>query len=159
MSNTVLVDLLNKKEGKPCNICSEIHLPKFQCRHQALVSKIVKLMEANSMIPSILHANKEATTLASGFQHLLKKADEAHSILMSVLDSHGEEGFKIKEEYLERLNKWAEKDRTDQKDQEPTNPDTSEQLSLFNHEHLTPEESKTKSSTGLSSGGNSLSSS
>lgn len=138
--------ILERKQGGPCAICNEAHPIQNRCRYEALAAKITKLTEANSFIPQILQANKEATSLAIHYQGLLKKADEAHAILMEILEKHGETGEQIKLEYLERLDKWASKS---------INQDTQEQLNLFSPGDLTPNEKSDKPSIILESGGSS----
>lgn len=88
-------------------MCNEAHPVQNRCRSEALLHKVVKLMEANALIPQILQHNKEATETAMYFQDLLKKADQAHTVLMEILARNGEIGEKIKNEYLEELDKWA----------------------------------------------------
>ena len=78
-----------------------------RCSYEALVRKITKLSEANSLIPSILAANKEAVNTATQFQAMLKQADKANDILLEVLADHGEVGEKIKNEYLGQVNQWV----------------------------------------------------
>ncbi len=55
----------------------------------------------------MLTACEEVTTLAHGYRELLKKADEAHAILMQILAKHGATGEEIKKKYLEELSLWA----------------------------------------------------
>ncbi len=132
---TSMQDLLDRKNGSPCPLCSVIHRPQVQCTREHLASKITKLLEANAMIPGLLQHNKEATQIASGLQHIVKKADEAHNILMEVLSNHGEIGETIQREYMERLDKWAAN--------VPSNPDTTVQGELFSQEPSTSPETET----------------
>lgn len=140
---TNLITDLASRKGKPCHICGEKHIPQNRCRFEAMASKIARLTEANGLIPQILNHNKEATDLATHFRSLLKKADEAHAILMGVLEQHGEIGAKIRNEYLGELDKWAS---------ESTNQDTTEQLELSSQENLTQQEMQTENSMSQKSG-------
>jgi hypothetical protein len=132
MSN-VLVDLADRK-GKPCITCGEMHIIQNRCRHEVLVRRIAGLQEANGCIPSLLQANKEATDVAKCFQGLIKKADEAHTILMGILTKHGEPGEAIKTEYLEELDKWH-KETLSQDTEQPTQ-DTESSISKETEDKL-----------------------
>lgn len=144
MSN-ILVDLQDRK-GKPCHLCNEMHIPQNRCRFEALASKIVRLTEANSLIPGLLASNKEATDLAENFRELLKRADQAHSILMEVLAENGDLGLQIGNTYLERLNEWAN---------QSTSQGTSEKIHPSSPESSTPNESEAKPSTEETTSGES----
>lgn len=142
-----LITDLQSRKGKPCHICNEMHIPQNRCRFDALATKITKLMEANSLIPQILQHNKEATDLARHFQGLLKRADEAHTLLMGILeDPTYPDGLIIKAIYLEELDKWAASKLTSQDTSAP------EQMPLFTQENLTPPETQTENSTSPTSG-------
>lgn len=93
--------------NNPCTICSELHIPQNRCRHEALVKKISLLSEANSHIPAILQANKEAVDTATQFQNIIKQADMAHTLLLEILAEHGDVGEDIKTQYLTKLDKLA----------------------------------------------------
>lgn len=93
---------------KPCGLCGNLHSIQKICGHQDLVKRVIKLSEANSMIPHLMAMNKEAVITAQHYQHLLKKADEAHVLLMGILDKYVD-GEKIATEYLEALDSWAKK--------------------------------------------------
>ena len=93
--------------NRACGVCNEMHVPQNRCSYEALVRKITKLSEANSLIPSILAANKEAVNTATQFQAMLKQADKANDILLEVLADHGEVGEKIKNEYLGQVIQWV----------------------------------------------------
>lgn len=93
--------------SKPCNMCGTTHSMQSKCSHNDLMRRIQKLLEANSMIPSILQANKEAVETAKQFQILLKIADKSNEILQQILLSHGEVGEKIKEAYMSGVNEWV----------------------------------------------------
>ena len=86
----------------------EFHAPQNKCRHEVVIKRLLKLIEINQTIPALLNANKEAVTMATNFQGLLKKADEAHGILMTILAKHGEVGETIKNEYLGEIDKWSQ---------------------------------------------------
>lgn len=146
MSGTILTGLLDRKNGSPCAVCGEMHHIQDPCRRQAMASKITKLMEANSMIPGLLQHNKEATILAQQYREILKRVDESHGVLLEVFDSHGEIGKKMKEEYLEKLDKWVAADN------EPTSQNTLDQQELFSPEVLTSIGTGTKNSTTPSPG-------
>jgi len=120
----------------PCPICGQHHPPQNRCQFEHLSKRVTLLLEANQIIPSLMQANKEAVTTAKQFQILLKKADEAHTVLMEVLAERGEIGEEIKNEYLWRLDNWAK---------ETLNQNT-EQLSL-GIENSTSSEQSDKNST------------
>ena len=144
MTVTNLKDALARKGGV-CQICNHAHSLQQPCSREAMAHKITKLMEANSMIPGLLQHNKQATEIAEHFRGMLKRADEAHTMLMDILAGHGEIGIKIRDEYMERLNKWAEAELTSQ--------DTSDnQLSLFSQEQSTSNGTEIKNSTRQPSG-------
>ena len=103
---TSMQDLLDRKNGSPCPLCSVIHRPQVQCAREHLAAKITKLLEANAMIPGLLQHNKEATESAVGFQTIIKKFDGALMLLMDILAGHGEVGEQIKNEYMEKLDLW-----------------------------------------------------
>lgn len=147
MSGTILTGLLDRKNGAPCPVCGVIHMITNPCGRPEMTARIQKLLEATAMIPAILQANKEATTLAEGFRHIVKKADEAHGLLIDVLNGHGDIGKQILQEYLERLDTWAKEET-----KEPTSQDTSDQPALFDQEHLTPNAIKISDSTKLQHG-------
>jgi len=92
-----------------CPVCAEKHIPQNRCRYEALVSVNTRLREANSMIPAILNANKQAVQTAEQFRFMLKKADEANAILQTILAKHGDIGKTIQTEYFEELETWASK--------------------------------------------------
>ena len=142
----IITNLLDRKKGGACQICGTPHSIQNRCASADLIRVVTKLREANSFIPQILQANKEATELATHFQDLLKIADKAHIFLMETLTKHGDIGEQIKNEYLGELDSW-----TKQK-VESTNQDTSEQLPLFNQESSTPSETSDKLSTTTESG-------
>lgn len=141
---SIITNILDRKQGGPCQICNESHDIKTRCRFEAMARKIVRLTEANSYIPSILAANKEATTLAQHFQSLLKKADQAHTILMEILSlPEYPDGELIKARYLGELDKWAK---------ESISQDTQEQLELLAPENSTPPETPTTNCTSQGNG-------
>lgn len=153
MSGTILTNLLDRKNGGACSVCGYTHNIQTQCSREAMAFRISKLLEANQIIPSLLQANKEATVLAGGYKMLLKKADEAHAILMNILETHGDTGAKIREEYLGALNSWAE--TKEESTSQGTSDNQPEQLSLFSQENsISPETVTnhfTKQPSGLSS--------
>ena len=134
-------EFLDRKKGFPCLACHFVHPPKTPCSREEMAFRIKKLVEANEKIPELLKMNTEATELAMNFRLMLKKADEAHTILMELLKEHGEVGEEISIEYMKRVNAWAQgKERTSQ--------DTSDlQPSLFSPELSTPNETPTNVST------------
>jgi hypothetical protein len=140
---TNLITELASRKGKPCNICDEMHSSQNRCRYERLATKIVKLLEANSFIPQLIQHNKESTEIATHFQSLLKKADQAHTILMEVLSRHGDMGEKIKIEYLEKLNTWAD---------QHSSQDTLDQRGPSSPENSTPSETNDKPSINQESG-------
>lgn len=117
-------EALERKKGLACIMCEEHHPSLTKCNRSALLTKISKLMMANSGIPDLLSQKKEAVEIAQGFQGMLKKADEAHTILMQILSGYGDTGKEISKRYLEGLNIWVQ-------DKEPTKQDTCGQLNLF----------------------------
>lgn len=140
-ANNNILDI--RGQQKHCQLCTELHVPSTKCRFQALASRITKLLEANSMIPSILQAHKESVTIAQHFQILLKKADQAHAILEEVLKEYEYTGEEIKTKYLGRLDEWAKGN---------LNLDTSEQLPLFSPASSIPSENEDRPSTMTASG-------
>ena len=148
MSVTSFKDALDKKNGKQCPICNDKY-HQGKCKRGDLVFRIDNLLKANSLIPQLMSANKEAYEHAGGFQRMLKKVDESHILLMDILDGKGPLGAIIKKEYLTELDKWAVGNV-------PINQDTSEeQLPLFSPESLMLEEKKISDSTRQPSGENS----
>lgn len=151
MSN-IITDIQSRK-GKPCHLCGHLHDIKSKCNGQHLAHMIVRLKEANGMIPSILKANKEAVETAQAFQEIIKDADQAHTILMEVLSMpEYPDGELIRQRYLEELDKW-QKQKVAQKSTSPATSDP--QLGLFDQENSTPAGTQTKGSTDLESGNNS----
>lgn len=124
MSITSLKDALEKR-NRQCPTCNEKHDPKGKCKRGDLVFRIENLIKANSLIPQLMNAAKEATETAASFQKIVKQADEAHSILMKVLSDKGPLGELICKEYLEELDKWV-KESTSQDTSEKTNPSSQE---------------------------------
>jgi len=139
MSIKSMQDFLDRKNGDACQTCGAVHDIQKPCAREVMAFRIAALTQANLGIPDLLRQKKEAVDIASTFQSILLKADEAHDILMQLLDEYGDIGAEIKREYLARLDRWAP--------QKPTKQDTSEQLSLFDQERLTSKETKTKDST------------
>ena len=130
--------------NRTCGVCNEMHVPQNRCSYEALVRKITKLSEANSLIPSILSANKEAVNTATQFQAMLKQADKSNDILMEILASHGTIGEQIKNEYLGKVDEWASKYFS--QDTKEQTPDT---------ESSTPSETSDKPSTEETTSGES----
>ena len=124
MEVTNIKELFDKKNKVKCAICNESHMSE-KCARGDLVFRIQNLVRANAMIPQLMGSNKEAVEMAQGLQGILKKADEAHTILMQILSTHGDVGDQIKNEYMGKLETWA-------------NPiidlGTTEQLELFSQE-------------------------
>lgn len=105
---TILTGLLDRKNGKVCEACNAVHAKMTDpCTREALANKIFRLVTANQAIPGLLETNRELSDICKNFQALLKKADEAHMILMDILSKHGNVGKMIEGEYIERLNAWA----------------------------------------------------
>lgn len=144
----IITNLLDRKKGGPCQICSEIHIPQNRCRFEALATKITKLMEANGMIPQILAANKEATTLAQYYQQLLKQADYAMTVVQEVLAENGQEGLFNK--ILARIDEWQKSKTSNQPTEGP------EQIPLFTPESSTQSETPITNFTKKKSGSDSL---
>ena len=130
--------------NRACGVCNEMHVPQNRCSYETLVRKITKLSEANSLIPSILSANKEAVNTATQFQAMLKQADKSNDILMEILASHGAVGEQIKNEYLGKVDEWASKYFS--QDTKEQTPDT---------ESSTPSETSDKPSTEETTSGES----
>lgn len=118
----IVTNLLDRKKGGACQICGVPHPIQNRCKSEDLIRVVTKLREANSFIPQILAANKEATELAQHFQDLLKIADRAHTFLMETLAKYGETGEQIKNKYLGEIDSWAKAS---------TSQDTAEQLPLI----------------------------
>jgi hypothetical protein len=95
-----------------------------------MVKRIRQLLEANSWIPQLIKANKEAVDAATGLQQLLKLADSMQTILSLTLQEYGEVGVEIHKKYLSRVDDWAK---------EYTNQDTSEQSSNQNESTIQSE--------------------
>lgn len=145
MSVTNIKQALDKKQQARmgCRICNERHDGK--CKRGDLIFRIENLLKANSLIPQLMGSNKEAVDHAVHLQSIVKKFDEAHTMLMEVFSNHGEVGEKIKNEYMGRLEEWAKKH---------LNRDTSEeeQLELFGQENSTSEEKQIRDFTKQPSG-------
>lgn len=154
--SSIITDLLDRKKGGSCKLCGHIHDVKQKCNFQHLASIILKLREANSFIPQILQANKEAVDTAKQFQEIIRDADHAHTILMEILSlPEYPDGELIKQRYLEELDRWAKR-RAKEKS---TDQGTQEQLELSIPEDSTQSETPTTSSTSPESGSDSQKSS
>lgn len=134
-------DFLARKNGAPCEACGVVHDIEKPCSREALAFRIMALMQANSGIPDLLNQKKEAVQIAKTFQGLLKRADEAHTILMQILSTHGEVGEKIRVQYLMELDSWAQA-------KEITDPATRDQMELpLSQEPSTLNETETNDCT------------
>lgn len=58
------------------------------------------------MIPALMQAQNQAVDAARQFQAIIKQTDTAFTILQEVLSNHGEQGKKIWDEYLGRMDQW-----------------------------------------------------
>jgi hypothetical protein len=143
---TSLQDIVQRKQGGPCPMCSYIHPLDTLCTREALFHKIKKLMEANGLIPLMQSHIKEVTGMASQYLMMLKKAGDSHELLLEVLKEYGDIGEKIRLDYMERLDKWAS--------QKSTSQDTPEQLELFSQNKSISKETETKNSMEKSTGNN-----
>lgn len=128
-----------------CQICGQIHIPANKCSNDALVNRIQRLMESNLVIPSILHANKEAVDLAQYFQDLNKRADYGFTLIQEICVRHGDVGAAIQKEFMEGLDSWLK---------ENTNQNTPQETQST--EQLTSSETEDKNSTPTQDGQSSL---
>jgi len=151
MSVTSLKEALENR-GVKCAICNEKHNVQGKCKRGDLVFRIENLLKANSLIPQLMNANKEAVSIADGLQAMAGRFDQAHTALMEILKSHGEVGATIEKAYLQRMDEICAP-------KEPTNLDTSaqeEQLELplipeLSTQHETETKLFTKQPSGLNS--------
>ena len=99
--------LLSLNKSQKCKLCGAAHIILNKCDGELLAKRINALLEANRAIPAIMEANKEAVTLAQHYQDLVRQAANAQDILFAVLDERGKVGEEIRNDYLHRLNQWA----------------------------------------------------
>lgn len=127
------------KSADICNICGEAHAIQNRCSYDALTRRIVKLLETNKHVPSLMQANVEATDLANTFKHMAQDAAKALVICEKAVMEF-DNGPQIWTRFQERLEQeWP-------KTKETSNPDTEQQLSL--PESTTPSETENKPCTG-----------
>lgn len=120
MSSLFIVDKDRGNGTQTCHICAEIHSMQSKCSHNALTRRIGKLLQANSVIPSIMQANKQAVETARAFQGLLKVSDKAQEMLQEVLAEYGDIGKEISDKYLGKVNTWLKETSVQDIEQQPS---------------------------------------